>query len=202
MVNCDAFERKPICMKKLAVFSLFLLTACGSAAGGDTRSSPAKPMSTKQSATAAAGASAFAVGVNVAGIQWGNRTFMNLIYGSSWQMRDTSGGYADIPPTDLDGNGWVKSLPNGYQVIRGLSAPYSGGNFVCRYEGDGTLGVSGAAVSNVTKSTGVTRFTLGTTYPNPQGAALSYTVDPTNYIRNIDCREANGSATDTLAPEF
>lgn len=189
-------------MKALAaVFLLFLPAACGSAGGNDTSSSAATAKSAKRSAAATA-PSAFALGVDVSGIEYGSRTFMNLIYGSSWQMRDASGNWADVPSTALDANGWVKSVPAGYQVMRGLSVPLAGGNFVCRYQGNGALNVSGAPVSNVTTSAGMTRFTLATTYPNPQGAALSYAVDPTNYIRNIDCREANASTTDTLPPEF
>src|SRR5207302_2019844 len=103
------------------------------------------------------------------------------------------GGYEDVPTSSIDGNGWVKSVPAGYRVIRNLSVPVSGGNFICRYQGNGTLNVSGSAVSNAVTAAGATRFTLAATYPNLQPALLTYTVDPANYIRNIDCRETTAS---------
>ena len=128
---------------------------------------------------------------------------MNLIYGSSWMMQDvSSGGTAEVPAASLDENGWVKSVPAGVRVIRSLPAVLNAGKFVCRYQGNGALQVSGAAVSNVTSSAGSTRFSLAGTYPNPQTATLSYSVDPTNYIRNIDCRESNASTSEAMAPEF
>src|SRR5206468_3788224 len=58
------------------------------------------------------------------------------------------------------------------------------------------------SVSSVVSAPGSTRFTLSATYPNPEPALVSYTVDPSNYIRNIDCREVGASTTDVLAPEF
>jgi len=64
------------------------------------------------------------------------------------------------------------------------------------------LEVSGSAVSNIKTSAGSTRFSLAATYPNPEPATLSYTVDRTNYIRGIDCREIDGSSTATLAPDY
>ena len=172
------------------------LAACGSAAdsGGSSQ------------AAAALEKAPFRLGVNVSGINnWdGNRPFLNLIYGSSWQMQSTrpSGVSEDVPAASLDADGWVKSVPVGYRLLRSLSVPLGGGNFVCRYLGNGRLNVEGTAVSKVTMGAGVTRFTLATTYPSPQPALLTYTVDPTNYIRNIDCRESGASIASALAPEF
>ena len=180
----------------------FLFMGCGSSAGGDSaQNSAVSTESAKQQPVG--GGQGSKIGVNVSTINsWdGNRPFLNLIYGSSWQMQG-SAGYEDVPATSLDDNGWIKSLPAGYHVIRGLSVPLTGGNFVCRYTGNGTLEVQGAPVSNVTTSAGQTRFTLASTYPNAQGALLTYTVDPANYIRNIDCRETTTSTTERLAPEF
>lgn len=127
---------------------------------------------------------------------------MNLIYGSSWQIRDSTGTYQSVSPASLDSNGWVKSLPAGSQVIRDLAVPLIGGTFVCNFQGTGTLGISGPGVSNVSETSEQTHFTLASTFPTSHPATLSYSVDATDYIRNIDCREANASRTDTLTPQF
>jgi hypothetical protein len=186
---------------------VLILASCGSSAGtSDAQNAAATASAARSPKQPPATNPTFKLGVNVSTINsWdGNRPFMNLIYGSSWQMQNTSpsGGYEEVPATLLDANGWVKSLPAGYRIVRGLSIPQSGGNFVCRYQGNGSLNVEGSAVSDVTSSAGQTRFTLATTYPNAQGALLTFTVDPANYIRNIDCRETTSATTDVIAPEF
>jgi hypothetical protein len=188
-------------MKALATaaYLVILLTACGSA-GDDT----AKAHSGNATAPSSSPSRRFEVGVNVTTINnWDeNRPFLNLIYGTTWQMQGRDRGYEDVPVSSLDSNGWIKSVPHGYRVIRNLSIPVSSGNFVCRYDGQGPLNVTGPAVSKAVATGGATRFILAATYPNPQPALLTYNVNPANYIRNIDCREAAASTTDTLAPEF
>ncbi len=185
-----------------AIASVTFVSACGSSSGGASQSAAnATAQGTKQGG--AAGTASGTLGINVNGIQWSSsRTFMNLIYGSSWMMQDASGAYSDVPADSLDANGWVKSVPAGSHVVRGLAVPLNAGKFICKYQGNGALNVTGAAVSNVSTSAGVTRFSLAATNPNPQPASLSYTVDPSNYIRNIDCREVGASTSATLAPEF
>src|SRR5260221_882338 len=189
---------------------LCLLVAACSSAMGATDNTTTGSQSAKSTTQVALGTSvtdptAFKVGMNVNTINWwdGTRPFENLIYGTNWQMQNTAplGGGEDIPAADLDANGWVKSVPAGYQVLRGLSVPLNGGDFICRFQGNGTIGVTGP-VSNVSTGVGFTKFTIAPTYPNPQGALIKYSVDPTNYIRNVDCREAAASTTDQLAPEF
>ncbi|MFL6721573.1 MAG: hypothetical protein ACJ8FT_07195 [Sphingomonas sp.] len=131
----------------------------------------------------------------------GSRPFMNLIYGTDMQANDGMGHTLSYPNLDVDAQGWVKSLPAGYQISRGLSVPAAGGDIICRYQGNGVFGVHGP-VSNVTTGAGYIRFTINPTYPNPQWTNLQYTVDPTNYVRNLDCREASAPTTDEFAPEF
>lgn len=185
-----------------AILALLILSSCGSANGGATQDSSRSALGGKQGAGPASKSNS-PLGVNVGGIQWGSRVFMNLIYASSWsQELPSGGGWVDVPADALDANGWVKSAPAGAQIHRQLYVPLNSGNFVCRYQGNGTLLVLGPGVSNVTSSAGATRFSLATTYPNPQPAFISYAVDPANYIRNINCREANASATTTIAPDY
>jgi len=177
---------------------LSILAGCGSASNGtaQTDNSANAQASGRQPARGSG-----ALGINVAGFQ-GSRPFMNLIYNSSWLIQNASGGVSELPADSLDSNGWVKAAPAGAKIIRDLAAPLNAGKFICRFQGAGTLTISGSAVSNVTTSAGATRFSLAATYPNPQSARLSYAVDPTNYIRDIDCREINASTSATLAPEY
>ena len=186
-----------------------VLAACSSAMGSpsnETSDTTGKSTGAELISTASTNdPAAFRIGTNVNTINWwdGSRPFANLIYGTGWSMQNTNpwGGAEDVPASALDANGWVKSVPAGYRVGRGLSVPVTGGDIVCRYQGNGTLTVTGP-VSNVSSTAGLTKFTVAATYPNPQPVSIFYNVDPTNYIRNIDCREATASSTALLAPEF
>jgi hypothetical protein len=186
-----------------------LLAACGSAVGltsDSSNSSNSASTSTKGGTSAEALSLApLKLSVNVAtiDIESGSRPFTNMIYGGIWQMQNTApwGPGEVVPDSMLDTNGWVKTAPAGYVIRRGLSVPLAGGDFICRYQGNGTLDVSGP-VSNVAKTAGATRFTIAPTYPNPQPVNLGFTVDPSNYIRNIDCREVSAPTTEIIAPEY
>jgi hypothetical protein len=130
---------------------------------------------------------------------------MNLIYGTRWMMQNTApwGPSEEVPATSLDANGWVTSAPAGYRITRGLSVPAAGGDIVCRYQGNATLSIISGPASNVSSSAGVLKFTVAATNPADWNAVgLAYTVDPSNYLRNLDCREASASSTATIAPEF
>ena len=175
---------------------LALIGACSSSGSG------AQPQGGKAGARAIHD---FKVGINVNNVDWwGNaRPFSNLIYGAGWTMQNTSpwGGAEEVPASSLDANGWVKFVPPGYRVGRGLSVPLAGGDFTCRYQGIGKMTINGP-VSNVTTGADYVRFRVAPTYPNPQSVTLYFDVDPANYIRNIDCRETGAKAGDLLAPEF
>ena len=188
---------------------LCFLAACGSAAGSSNDASSGAPVSANAiSATPlTTDPNAFRLGTNVNTIDvWENaRPFMNLIYGTGWAMQNTApyGNSQDVPATSLDANGWVKSVPAGYRVLRGLSVPAAGGDIVCRYQGNATLSIVSGPASNVSSSAGILRFTVAATNPaNWQDVSLTYNVDPTNYLKNLDCREATASTTANIAPEF
>ena len=99
----------------------------------------------------------------------------------------TDGWY--LAPTDVDANGWVKSIPTGKQVntvmytanIPGYSYPWR--EFIVLYEGEGTISYSSNAVKNESAST-LSRDVINV---NPQnGIFLSITAtNPENYLRNI-----------------
>ena len=182
-----------------------LLAACGSAAGNSNSANggAASAMAVTAEAVTSPAAASNKLGAVLATIQYwdGSRPFMNLIYGGSWKMAGANGA-EDLPAQYLDANGWIKSLPAGYRAYRGMSFPTTGGNFICRFQGNGLLQVGGPSVTNLNMSAGKTTFTLTTGYPNTDLTYLQYDVDPNNYIRNIDCREVSASATANFSPEF
>ena len=194
--------------KALAAAPLLCMLAACSSANGSSNDSATSSQKAKTamavSTTAVADPTAFKLGAVLATVEYwdGSRPFMNLLYGGKWQMASDTSGAGDLAAGSLDANGWVKSLPAGYRVFRGLSVPAAGGNFVCRFQGNGLLQVGGPTVANVSSTAGQTTFTITASYPNQQLTYIQYNVDPTNYIRNIDCREASASTTDTFAPEF
>jgi hypothetical protein len=194
-------------VKALAPASLIgFLAACGTASGTTSnQAADSAPVTTNGTAVAPATTTTTTgakLGTNVATIQFwdGSRPFMNLLYGGPWQMQSAT-GTVDVPPEDLDSNGWVKSVPAGSTVIRAISMPAATGDYICRFQGNGQILVGGPA-GNVSYGAGFTKFTVTSTYPQQQNLYLKYDVDPTNYIRNIDCREASASTTGDFAPEF
>ena len=187
-----------------AVPLLCLLAACSSANGSPNQAASTAKTAMAVSTTAVpTDPTAFKVGSVLATIQYwdGSRPFTNLIYGDSWHMASDTSGSTDLPPQYLDANGWIKSLPAGYHAYRGLSVPLAGGNFVCTFVGNGLLQVGGPNVSNVNATAGQTTFTITGSYANQQLSYIQYTVDPTNYIRNVNCHEVTAS-TATFSPEF
>jgi hypothetical protein len=187
------------CLIAAAIVSLG--TGCGGSSSGGSNSQPAA-VTNATTTPSAPTSSGFKLGVNLDTIAYwdGSRPFVNLLYGGSWQMVGT-GAAEDVPSQDLDANGWVKSVPAGYQVQRPVSVPGATGDFVCKFQGSGAINVGGP-VSNVSTAAGVTKFTVTATYPNEQLIYLKYAVDAADYIRNIDCREAAASTSTIFAPEF
>lgn len=150
-----------------------------------------------------------AIGVNVNTIAYwdGSRPFENLIYGSHWQMQGPT-GWEEIPPARLDANGWVKSLPVGYRAVRILSAPGSSAAIVCRWRGNdhNSMSVgSDGVTSNVVRKAGSNelRFRYASSYSKTaRWAFLTFDVDASNYVHDIDCRDATAAAADTFGPTF
>src|SRR6476620_7322458 len=98
-----------------------MLTACGSVSGSG------------------ANAKAFTLGLTVSpfGAYEGTGPFRNLIYGSSWQIKNAGGGSEEVPASSLDSGGCVKSAPHDGRVVRALAVPSGTGQFICRYNGNG-----------------------------------------------------------------
>jgi hypothetical protein len=147
------------------------------------------------------------IGINVSTINtWdGSRPFMNMIYGSSWQSRDKSGASHDVTASQLDNYGWVKFLPGGHWAVRTLYG-VSDAEIVCRWEGDdrGSMEiVGGNGEVRQSRKPGELRFRFKSSSPRePVFPSIRYRVEPVDYVRNIDCREADASRTARFDPTF
>ena len=149
------------------------------------------------------------IGVNVSTINtWdGSRPFMNLIYGSSWQSRDPSGAGRDVEVSQLDSAGWVKSLPAGYQATRTLYG-VADADVICRWQGNdhGSMRVVvNESEVRQTRMRGANelRFRYSLRSPHdPPLPSIRYTVDPADYVRNLDCREADAKPGVLFDPTF
>ena len=175
---------------------LGLLVGCGSS-NSDSQAG-ASPVKDRR-------ASEIGVNVNTIAFWDGSRPFTNLIYGSPWSMQGT-GGSEDLPNASLDANGWIKSLPPGYRAQRVLSMPPASADVICRWEGNDDHSMSivdNAATSNFSRvGSNEIRFHYRSTPKLASLPALKFTVNPSNYVRNIDCREASAPPTEVFDPTF
>jgi hypothetical protein len=197
----------PLVKALLAAPLLCILAACSAASGNSDSANAGGPVTTNGTAVAAAPTttttSSANLGMNLASIDYwnGSRPFSNLIYGSAFSMAVPGAAPQDIPAQYFDPSGWVKALPTGYKAIKVLSIPVASADITCTFVGNGTINVIGP-VSNVVQGTGKTTFHYTSSYPSVQWATLIFDVDPTNYIKNIDCRETGSSTTTDLDPTF
>ena len=146
------------------------------------------------------------IGVNVNTIAFwdGSRPFANLIYGSGWSMQGT-GGAEEIPAANLDANGWVKSLPAGYRALRVLSMPATSADMVCQWNGNdrGSMTLTGKFTNFSRVGSREIRFHYASTYPKLESLpTLSFAIDPSNYVRDIDCREVSSARKSVFDPTF
>lgn len=163
------------------------------------------PPATPAPAPASAGIRATQIGINVGGIEYyGNqRAFGNLIYGGTWTLID-SNGWNDLPARYIDADGWVRSIPAGATLGRHLShpiVPVGGLAVTCRYEGSGSINVIGL-ISDQRHSAGQVSFKVQSRYPRRENLVLTWSVNSADPIRNLDCRESDGSSNSTFNSDF
>jgi hypothetical protein len=181
-----------------------LLAACGSASSQTNNTSAGTPVTGNAVAAPEIAVSTSNIAVNSSTISYwgGSRPFVNLIYGSAFTMGPKAGGSPQaIPAEYFDSNGWVKALPTGYNAVKTLSIPVTSADIVCNYTGNAYINVIGP-VSNIVRSTGSVSFHYTSNYPSTQWATIYYDVDPTNYVRNIDCREAGLTTSSAFDQSF
>jgi hypothetical protein len=147
------------------------------------------------------------LGMNVSSIAPAgtNRAFSNLTAASGIVLR-TYNSSGTMPADRLDADGNVVLLKAGEYASRVVSAPtkaYRGTSvdIICRWTGTGEASAWGGVVKNVKVSGKTLTFTF---VPDGfKGGNVQFTkIDPTNPVKNIDCRETDASPTAVFDPTF
>ena len=173
--------------RMLAIIILVMgMTGCSDAKQANGTSGPRPPL---------------AIGINLGGLDWYNnsRVYANLILGNHWQYTLKDGNWRDVPPELLTPDGWLKPLPADAIAFRSLNHPtFAIGHtdITCRYAGKADLEVTWhGLISDRRWGKNVFRFRWQTLPPpenRPSIANIFLEIrnnDPTDPIRNIDCRE-------------
>lgn len=148
------------------------------------------------------------IGINLTGVEYwsGVRAFSNLMAGGGWQLVTATGSWVSMPADKLDANKNPTNLGPGEQVARFFCPPtaaYRGKSveMVCRWEGKATVWINGEVVKNLVVGNNSATFTF---VPKGQlsGHLLIRNIDPTNPIRNIDCREKDADPDSLFDPVY
>ena len=141
------------------------------------------------------------------------RSFSNLLIGSSWYYTSATSGWANMPADHLDADQVVTYLDTGERAIRILTVPngiYAGTpvQIRCSFVGSGTIDIGNTTITGISRSGNSLTFTWtppSSWVPSTQikPAFLSITrTDPSNPVRKVDCREASASPTALFDPAF
>lgn len=142
------------------------------------------------------------IGINLSGLPWygQQRSFANLLAVSAW--RD---GWQDRPPPQMDARGTVTSLsPNQFApAMLGLPAgPYKSVRVRCSYKGKGSIRSDGF-VRLAGSGRGYSDFDfVWPAKPGGNGWIQIDRTDPSDPIRDFDCREPDIPADAVYAPAF
>ena len=141
------------------------------------------------------------VGLNVSTPAYFRQTriFANLVIGASpWLVS----GAEHPGPDDVDRNGYLKRLPGGKPVFKMLAQPMAEkeATIRCTYEGHGDI--RPARGGSDQKPGSFTFDWRNTGYQTSLIQLRVLSVDPTDPIRNLDCRETTLPANVRFSPEF
>ena len=157
------------------------------------------------------GIPAMAVAPTTVGINLGktvyfvrSRAFANLVRGGTWQSRIPD--YKQLGPEFVDKDGNVKSLPGGQPLWRLLSRPNASeteATIRCTYQGKGQLEPGLGAVQQVQfENGGFTFHWSGDNRAEGKVQLKLSSVDPSDPIRSIDCRETTLPSSARFDPEY
>lgn len=150
------------------------------------------------------------VGINLAKPFYWNksRAFSNLLGGDNWRLKLPGVSKAvEVPADQLDADRYVARLNDGEKAFINLSVPSAinkgkSVDILCRWTGEGVVEmVKMTSVKNVSYAADSLRFTWvpGTQkIPNFQINSLN----PTNPIKAVDCREATADPNALFDPVF
>lgn len=131
------------------------------------------------------------------------RSLANLAAGSNWFASD----HHAIGPDEVDGNGNVKRLAPGTTLSRMMTSPNletKQATIRCSWQGKGMLKPGGKAVEGVQNAPNGFTFRMNND-PALQAGNVRLqllSIDPTDPIRNLDCREASLPADARFDPQF
>jgi hypothetical protein len=151
---------------------------------------------------------AMKIGINLNGPEyWSpNRSFMNLVTGSTWTLVGLDGKWVSMPGARLDANRNVVSLEPKEVAARQLSVPTAAlrgasVDIICRWKGSAKVGLLGGMVRNLRLSSQSLTFTFV-----PQGLSsatlMVSQINPDDPIRNIDCRETDADPNALYHPLY
>jgi hypothetical protein len=155
-----------------------------------------------------------ALGINIGSATWwnNNRIYANLILGNRWQMALKDKGWQSVPPELIDADGWMKPIPPGAIAFRSMNHPNFTNGFAditCRYTGKGELAaVWHGSVTEQWAGKNNVRFRWRTQPPSNDRASIDNiylqltNINPSNPIRNIDCRETTMDPKIRFNPAF
>ena len=166
---------------------------------GSTTTAP-KPV---DSSSGVAGLPATKLGMNLSRPAYyaPNRSFSNLAAGDVWRLN-----WNDMPAGRLNSNLDVVDLRQGERAMRMLwrpTAAYRGSSvdIVCRWQGSGALEMSGEPVKNLRISGKTLTFTYAPNVIDNAHIILT-SVNPTDPVRSVDCREADANPNALYNPTF
>jgi hypothetical protein len=156
------------------------------------------------------------IGVNAVFPTWYSRAraYANLLIGNDWQIGGPSfKGWREFPEADLDANGWIKTLDPENIGFRSLSHPrftMGSSHITCTFEGKGQVSVSHLpSITGVSARPGKLSFDWSVASDWPEGTdkldnvyLKVQEIDPTDPVRNIDCREADITQDARFAPDY
>jgi hypothetical protein len=156
------------------------------------------------------------LGVNAVSPRWYSRTraYANLLIGNGWQIGGPSfKRWENFPKSDLDSDGWITTLAPENTAYRSLSHPrftIGSSKITCTFDGKGTVSVS--ALRNITSVTARQRslsFDWKVASNWPEGTDILDNVylkvqemDPSDPVRNVDCREAGLAKDSRFTPGY
>ena len=133
----------------------------------------------------------------------GTRSLANLAAAANWGASD----HRKLGPDDVDQDGNIKRVPAGVSFSRLMTLPNIGtrtAKIRCTWKGKGDFRPLARRVQNVSLGNGTFTFTLNNEQPSAGGNVMLTvaSVDPSDPIRDIDCREADMPASTRFDPEY
>jgi len=132
------------------------------------------------------------------------RALANLAAGASWGASD----HRPITSSDVDKDGNLKRIPDGVTLYRLMTFPNVSAHTAtirCSWKGNGVFKPGGRRVQNVSQRPGAFTFTLNNDHAAIQGGNVMLgisSMDPSDPIRDIDCREAEMPVGARFDPQF